>query len=62
MFLRLRIVLLRQVRGNFELDKVLDCLGGGEVVGLVHILLLKPGLDHLVSSHFGGVSEPKNLR
>ena len=61
-FLRLRIVLFRQVLRNLELDKILDWLGDGEVVGLVHIFLLEPSLHHLVGRHSGRVSEPDNLR
>ena len=62
MFLRLRIVLFRQMLGDLELDKILHGLGDGEVVGLVHILLLEPGLHYRVSCHFCSVSETKDLR
>ena len=61
-FLRLRIVLFRQMLGDLELHKILHGLGDGEVVGLVHILLLEPGLYYRVSRHFRAVSETKDLR
>ena len=61
-FLRLRIVLFRQMLGDLELHKILHGLGDGEVVGLVHILLLEPGLYYRVSRHFCCVRETKNLR
>ena len=60
MFLRLCIVLFNQMLWDLKLNKILDRLGDSEVVGLVHILLLKPSLDNLVSRHFG-VSELKAL-
>lgn len=62
MFLRLRIVLFCKILGDLELDKILHGLGDGEVVGLVHILLLEPGLHHRVSRYFGAVRKPKDLR
>ena len=63
-FLRLRIVLFGQMLGDLELDKILHRLGDGEGVSLVHILLLEPGLDNLVSGHLGVVRarETKELK
>ena len=61
-FLRLCIVLFRQMLGDLELHKILHGLGDGEVVGLVNILLREPGLHYRVSRHFCRVSETKDLR
>ena len=61
-FLRLRIVLFCKILWDLELDKILHGLGDGEEVGLVHILLLEPGLHHRMSRHFGAVGKPKDLR
>ena len=61
-FLWLCIVLFRQMLGDLELDKILHGLGDGKVVGLVHILLLEPGLYHRMSRHFSGVRKTKDLK